>query len=67
MSRKILRYFTDDFKQQIVDLHNAGRRHRTFLGSPIRLYYVVYYFLNKFLTLVPPKLINPFLVLELVG
>ena len=26
MSRKIRRYFTDDFKQQIVDLHNAGRK-----------------------------------------
>jgi transposase len=25
MSRKIRRYFTDDFKQQIVDLHNAGK------------------------------------------
>lgn len=26
MSRKIRRHFTDDFKQQIVDLHNAGRK-----------------------------------------
>ncbi len=26
MSRKIRRYFTDDFKQQIVDLQNAGRK-----------------------------------------
>jgi len=26
MSRKIRCYFTDDFKQQIVDLHNAGRK-----------------------------------------
>ena len=26
MYRKIRRYFTDDFKQQIVDLHNAGRK-----------------------------------------
>lgn len=26
MSRKIRRYFTDDFKQQIVDLHNVGRK-----------------------------------------
>ena len=26
MSRKIRRYFTDDFKQQIVDLHNAGMK-----------------------------------------
>ncbi len=26
MSRKIRRTFTDDFKQQIVDLHNAGRK-----------------------------------------
>ena len=26
MSRKIRRCFTDDFKQQIVDLHNAGRK-----------------------------------------
>jgi len=26
MFRKIRRYFTDDFKQQIVDLHNAGRK-----------------------------------------
>lgn len=26
MSRKIRRHFTDDFKQQIVDLHNAGMK-----------------------------------------
>lgn len=26
MSRKIRRHFTDNFKQQIVDLHNAGRK-----------------------------------------
>ena len=26
MSRKIRRYFTDDFKQQIVDLYNAGMK-----------------------------------------
>ena len=26
MSRKIRRCFTDDFKEQIVDLHNAGRK-----------------------------------------
>lgn len=26
MSRKIRRYFTDDFKQQIVDRHNAGMK-----------------------------------------
>ncbi|MFC3928179.1 IS3 family transposase [Streptococcus caprae] len=26
MSRKIRRHFTDEFKQQIVDLHNAGRK-----------------------------------------
>ncbi|WP_237375604.1 IS3 family transposase [Streptococcus ruminantium] len=26
MSRKIRRYFTDDFKQQIVDLHTAGMK-----------------------------------------
>lgn len=26
MSRKIRRYFTDDFKQQIVDPHNAGMK-----------------------------------------
>lgn len=26
MSRKTRRHFTDDFKQQIVDLHQAGRK-----------------------------------------
>lgn len=26
MSRKTRRYFTDDFKQQIVDLHKAGMK-----------------------------------------
>ncbi|KED03496.1 ISSdy1, transposase OrfA [Streptococcus equi subsp. ruminatorum CECT 5772] len=26
MCRKIRRHFTDDFKQQIVDLHNAGMK-----------------------------------------
>ena len=26
MSRKIRRHFTDDFKQQIVDLYKAGRK-----------------------------------------
>lgn len=26
ISRKIRRHFTDDFKQQIVDLHNAGMK-----------------------------------------
>ena len=26
MSRKVRRQFTDDFKQQIVDLHNAGMK-----------------------------------------
>ena len=26
MSRKIRRHFTDDFKQQIVDLHTAGMK-----------------------------------------
>ena len=26
MSRKIRRHFTDEFKQQIVDLYNAGRK-----------------------------------------
>ena len=26
MSGKIRRYFTDDFKQQIADLHNVGRK-----------------------------------------
>lgn len=26
MSRKVRRHFTDDFKQQIVDLYNAGRK-----------------------------------------
>lgn len=26
MSRKIRRHYTDDFKQQIVDLHNAGMK-----------------------------------------
>ncbi|WP_368397970.1 transposase, partial [Streptococcus mutans] len=26
MSRKIRRHFTDEFKQQIVDLHNAGMK-----------------------------------------
>lgn len=26
MSRKVRRHFTDDFKQQIVDLHNAGMK-----------------------------------------
>lgn len=26
MSRKTRRHFTDDFKQQIVDLHNAGMK-----------------------------------------
>lgn len=26
MSRKVRRQFTDEFKQQIVDLHNAGMR-----------------------------------------
>lgn len=26
MSRKIRRHFTDEFQQQIVDLHNAGRK-----------------------------------------
>ncbi len=26
MSRKIRRHFTDEFQQQIVNLHNAGRK-----------------------------------------
>ncbi|HEO4905410.1 TPA: IS3 family transposase, partial [Streptococcus agalactiae] len=26
MSRKVRRHFTDDFKQQIVDLYNVGRK-----------------------------------------
>lgn len=26
MSRKTRRYFTDEFKQKIVNLHNAGRK-----------------------------------------
>ncbi|BBE40483.1 transposase [Streptococcus dysgalactiae] len=26
MSRKVRRHFTDDFKQQIVALHNAGKK-----------------------------------------
>lgn len=26
MSRKVRRHFTDDYKQQIVDLYNAGRK-----------------------------------------
>ncbi|HHF7039038.1 TPA: transposase, partial [Streptococcus mutans] len=26
MSRRTRRHFTDDFKQQIVDLHQAGRK-----------------------------------------
>ncbi|SQG82652.1 Mobile element protein [Streptococcus uberis] len=28
MSRKVRRHFTDDFKQQIVDLYNAGQSHQ---------------------------------------
>ena len=31
MSRKIRRHFTDDFKQQIVDLHNAGNENEVSL------------------------------------
>lgn len=26
MSRKVRRHLTDDFKQEIVDLYNAGRK-----------------------------------------
>lgn len=26
MSRKVRRHLTDDYKQQIVDLYNAGRK-----------------------------------------
>lgn len=26
MSRKVRRHFSDEFKQQIVDLHNAGKK-----------------------------------------
>ncbi len=33
MSRKIRRTFTDDFKQQIVDLHNAGRKRSEFISE----------------------------------
>ncbi|WP_281504465.1 hypothetical protein [Streptococcus uberis] len=29
MSRKVRRHFTDDYKQQIVDLYNAGNDPKT--------------------------------------
>lgn len=32
MSRKTRRHFTDDFKQQIVDLHNAGMKRSEFIA-----------------------------------
>ncbi|ASL34324.1 transposase [Streptococcus iniae] len=37
MSRKVRRHFTDDFKQQIVDLYNAGRPHQGIRANPFHL------------------------------